>query len=72
MRTECPEFEDREIPEDCYDCVYFEDGECIIDRVTEIERVECPYRGEIVLIPAGCQDCEYYDGERCFHPKADV
>jgi len=69
--SECPEYEDKQIPDDCYTCELYMDGECVSGKV-EIAVKECPY-GENwnEAIPGACGECEYYDDYSCFHPKKE-
>jgi len=72
--SECPEFEDKEIPDDCYDCELYIDGECASQKYGKVgaEMPECPYGEDWDNpIPETCEDCEYYDGYKCFHPKKE-
>ena len=67
--AECPEFEDKEIPDDCSDCELYSDG-CTSAEFGKLAAYLpiCPYKEEGV-IPEACNDCEYFDGYSCFHPK---
>lgn len=67
--VECPEYEDRDIPDDCYGCVYHKGDDCISGKV-KVAYIYCPYEQNWgKAIPGACWDCEYHDGYSCFHPK---
>lgn len=67
--VECPESEDRDIPDDCYYCVLNDGSNCISGKI-EVAYINCPY-GEHwdETIPGACWDCEYFDEFGCHHPK---